>query len=154
MTNEDIIKALKCCKHESIETCRDCPMLYTHEFDDVDDFDCGKYLYERAIGIINSQKKMIKLEKEIINAKDKCIEAKSSELTRLSELIDSLRKCIEENKEGLTMMYEMAIGAKQKAYELFAENLKQRQYLDKDNNAVISVLDINEVLKEMRNEDE
>ena len=55
MIDEQIMKALECCQYDGVETCRDCPMFYTHEFDNEIDFDCGKYIYGRASDLIKRQ---------------------------------------------------------------------------------------------------
>ena len=70
MTDNDIIEAMKCCQYEGVETCKNCPMFYTHEFDNEIDFDCGKYIYGRAVDIISHQKEEIEQLKKIISFKN------------------------------------------------------------------------------------
>lgn len=65
MTDEQIIKALECCKAESDYTCKDCPCLYT---------DCVIEIGE-ALALIQRQKHQISIYKKLLDKAEERIAA-------------------------------------------------------------------------------
>ena len=177
MTDEEIIKALECCisANEGLKDCKsDCPLHYHVK--------CIIKLMKLSRDIINKKNAEIDIlirKKEALRDEIASLQAKNEDLTVelvgmrgacesykmhydnaqaeikcLKTLIDLSKKTIDVSGDYLSLMFQAALNAKSETRKEFAEKLKQKQYLDKDNNAVISVLDVNEVLKEFERTEE
>lgn len=135
MTDNEIKKALECCQYEGVTTCRDCPMFYTHEFDNEIDFDCGKYIYGRALNLINRQEAEIEKLKAMVNA----------ELDTIHSLGDDYERVLEE--EPILIQK-----AKAEAVKEFAERVKDMTILSTLNTIgakMVEIDDIDNLVKEM-----
>lgn len=148
LTDEEIIKALRCCRTTD---CEKCPLfnIATCEFE----------LYKNAIVLINRQKTEIErlkqLTDELSSYFPSCIgcNGKNHEGVRTDEcayLIGDTFYCA---KRGL----ENIINTKSEAYKEFAEKLKNNMVLLSTENfkrKIITELGIEKVLKEMIGEEE
>lgn len=152
MTDNDIIKALECCQYEGVETCRDCPMFYTHEFDNEIDFDCGKYIYGRALDLINRLQ-------AVITEKDEIIKAQADTIFLYERVTKGKNTTIERLKDKLFLALHTDTAKRNieaEAIKGFAERLKD--VLTKKGNCIhfyglkrydIAVYDIDNLVKEM-----
>ena len=127
MTDNEIIKALECCQYDGVETCRDCPMFYTHEFDNEIDFDCGKYIYGRAADLIKRQ--------QAENEKLKAVSA--AELDTIHKLGDDYERTLEgvERLKTTLKIVEREYG------EMFAINKKLMAEIERLKGANLTGLD-------------
>lgn len=144
LTDNDIKKALECCQYEGVETCRDCPMFYTHEFDNEIDFDCGKYIYGRALDLINRLQAETKEKDDVIKAQadaiflyEGSIKDKAAEIERYKGVIKLLEKDVQTAKSEAIKEFEQKI----KAHAYYIDVPKEHRVVDED--------DIDAVLKEM-----
>ena len=132
MTEADVIKALECCQYEGIETCKDCPMFNTHEFDNIDDFDCGNYLYKLAFELINRQK-----------AKIAELETQNNDLFyKLSGVMLSVDKWLE-GKELKQDEVNRAITMREKTLQIVekleAEIERLKNFIEKDQGLILKL---------------
>lgn len=119
MKDNDIKKALECCQYEGVETCRDCPMFYTHEFDNEIDFDCGKYIYGRALDLIN------RLQAEV-KEKDDVIKAQADTIFLYEQVIKDKTAEVERYKGVIKLLEKDVQIAKAEAIKEFAERFKDK----------------------------
>jgi hypothetical protein len=124
MTDEQIVKALECCK---IGNCDDCPFYGVKE-------DCEVELPEEALDLINRQK----------------VEIEGLEETRyeLACIIDELLMCIAEGKETKSAIPIDINQIKSEAIKEFAERLIRTADGD-DEYGTVFVFNINDLVKEM-----
>lgn len=98
MTDEQITKALECCK---IGECDDCPFYGVKE-------DCEVELPEDALDLINRQKVRIKELKERISYLEESIDCSRKEYNRLLQKMQQLKsEAIKEFAERLRAKAEM-----------------------------------------------
>lgn len=131
MTDEQIVKALECCK---IGNCDDCPFYGVKE-------DCEVELPEEALDLINRQKaENERLEDENYTLKNK-IEIRDN-------LIEQLGSDIDIKYNTIYTMREKLKNSKSEAIKEFAERLIRTADGD-DEYGTVFVFNINDLVKEM-----
>lgn len=144
MTDEQIIKALKCCvKTEFISDCAKCKMFA---------FDCKDILIENALDLINRQKAEIEeLKTEIERMEDENYTLKNKIEIR-DNLIEQLGSDINIKYNTIYTMREKLKNSKSEAIKEFAERLKKHSFVDNlslDGKETVYVDDIDKLVKEM-----
>ena len=105
MTDNEIIKALECCKSKC--DCSGC-LLKKEEY-------CVNVLKNLTLDLINRQKAEMEKNENIIRLADKAIETQNAEIERLKATVDSF-----------TDIGKLYSEIKAEAYKEFAERLKMR----------------------------
>ena len=106
MTDNEIIKALDCCKTNN---CDECPFYGVKE-------DCEVELPEEAFDLINRQKAIIEKSEKVEHFADKTIETANAEIERLEK---ELMKCKLEKE----MLYQTVEEIKSETIKEFAEKI-------------------------------
>ena len=132
MTDNEIIKALECCKRPvGTGACKDCPLDK--------DRPCTTTMIENALDLINRQKAEIKKCENIIRLADKTIEKQSAEIKRLEQ---------ENFDRSLTVETWKCEAVKE-----FAERLKAEKFEHQNFGGLIYYEDVDNLVKEMVGDD-
>ena len=146
MTDNEIIKALECCKNSLSEkdACRDCP-LYEEE-----EVTCITILSKNALDLINRQKAEIDI---LIRKKDSLrdeIAELQAENERLEDLSDQLGDDVDIKLNYIYDLKEKLTKAKAEAIKEFAKLVTRRLNCNTSRGAYLLNI-MNEVKKEMTN---
>lgn len=164
MTDNEIIKALECCKTENGNDCENCP--YQNVGYKPGSGGCCNVLMGDALDLINRQKAELELKTMDINslaserdALQEMVEEQKAEIERLSKTVVDLNANLSESIHCFTRMetlYKIKCNelkvAKSEARKELAERLKQKRCAK--GSRVIYVDRIAETLKEMEGEED
>lgn len=152
MTDKDIIQVLQYIVENGSGACDKCPVFPCGKIKDYEDNQCGRFIAEKALDLINRQQAEIaRLQKEVnlVSMQFQDIqelqEETRAEVERLNALLTTKNTLI----EGL----DLSIGyAYDRAIEEFAEKLKSKALTKWDYHDAVDVEDIDELVKEMESE--
>ena len=123
MTDNEIIKALECCRNNAREDeckyCLSCPMAHC-ELDEDEELNCMDAVLKRAIDLINRQKAEIEKYRVNNNALKRAVEVLKKDLDNSNAEIERLTKANERFAEEFDAYYA---SVKCEAYKEFAERL-------------------------------